>query len=117
MDKVIYKSILNLGKNILDCVNSSNSFLEIRTPFRRSNVYSNLKEVDFLFTIIDLNYSRSDQNLQISPDRSPTYSRMMSPDNEPAQLMMLTAEFEINKEYLRTEAKSPNHYEKNKCFS
>ena len=41
---------------------------------------------------------------------------MMSPNDESAQLMVLTAEFEINKEYLRTEAKSPNHAEKNKWF-
>ena len=41
---------------------------------------------------------------------------MMSPNDEPAQLMVLTAEFEIDKAYLRTKAKSPNHAEKNKRF-
>ena len=30
--------------------------------------------------------------------------------------MMMIAEFEIDKEYLRTEAKSPNHVEKSKWF-
>ena len=41
---------------------------------------------------------------------------MMSPNDESAQLMMMTTEFEINKEYLRTKAKSPHHAEKNKWF-
>ena len=41
---------------------------------------------------------------------------MMSPNHEPTQLMMMTAEFEINKEYLRTEAKSPHHAKKSKWF-
>ena len=41
---------------------------------------------------------------------------MMSPNDEPAQLMMMTAEFEIDKEYLRTEAKSPHYAEKSKWF-
>ena len=43
---------------------------------------------------------------------------MMSPNDEPTQLMMMTAEdvFEIDKEYLRNEAKSPEHIEKSKCF-
>ena len=67
---------------------SSNSFLEIRTPSRRSNVHSNLEEVDFSSTVPDLKYSRPDQNLQTS----------------------------LDKEYLRTEAKSPNHAEKRKWF-
>ena len=95
---------------------SSNSFLEIRTPSRRSNVHSNLEEVDYSSTIPDLKYSRPEQNLQTSPDRSRTYSQMMSPNDEPAQLMMMTTEFEIDKEYLRTEEKSPHHAEKSKWF-
>ena len=95
---------------------SSNSFLEIQTPSRRSNVHSNLEEVDFSSTIPDLKYSRPNQNLQISPDRSPTYSQMMSPNDEPTQLIMMTTIFEIDKEYLRTEAKSSNHAEKSKWF-
>ena len=95
---------------------SSNSFLEIRTPSRRSNVHSNLEEVYFSFTIPYLKYSRPEQNLQSSADRSPAYSQMMSPNDEPAQLMMMTAEFEIDKEYLRTEAKSPHYAEKSKWF-
>ena len=95
---------------------SSNSFLEIRTPSRRSNVHANLEEVDFSSTIPDLKYSRPDQNLQNSLDRSSTYSHMMSPNDEFAQLMMKTVEFEIDKEYLRTEAKSPHHVEKSKWF-
>ena len=41
---------------------------------------------------------------------------MMSPNDEPAQLMMMIAEFEMDKEYLRTEAKSPHHVEKRKWF-
>ena len=61
---------------------SSNSFLEIQTPSRRSNVHSNLEEVDYSSTIPNLKYSRSEQNLQNSPDRSPTYSKMMSPNDE-----------------------------------
>ena len=95
---------------------SSNSFLEIRTPSRRSNVHSNLEEVDFSSTITDLKYSRPDQNLQTSPDKSPTYSQMTSPNDEPAQLMVMTSIFKIDKEYLRTEAKSLNHAEKSKWF-
>ena len=95
---------------------SSNSFLEILTPSRRSNVHSNLEEVDFSFTISNLKYSRPDQNLQISPDKSPTYSQMISPNDEPTQLIMMTIIFEIDKEYLRTEAKSSNHVEKRKWF-
>ena len=53
-----------------------------------------------------------------SPDRSPTYSQMMAPNDEHAQLMVITTEdeFEIDKEYLRTEAKSPYHVEKSKWF-
>ena len=95
---------------------SSNSFLEIRTPSRRSNVHSNLKEVNYSSTIPDLKYSRLEQNLQTSPDRSLTYSQMMSPNEEPAQLMMMIDEFEIDKEYLKTEAKSLKHVEKAKWF-
>ena len=43
---------------------------------------------------------------------------MVSPNDEPAQLMMMTAEdvFEIDKEYIRNEAKSPEHIEKSKRF-
>ena len=83
---------------------SSNSFLEIRTPSRRSNVQSNLnlKEVDYSSTIPDLKYTRTEQNIQNSPDRSPIYSQMMSPNEEPSPLKMMIAEnvFEIDKEYL-----------------
>ena len=99
---------------------SSNSFLEIRTPSRRSNVQSNLnlEEVDYSSTIPDLKYTRTEPNIQNSPYRSPTYSQMMSPNDEPAQLNMMTAEnvFEIDKEYLRNEAKSQEHVEKGKWF-
>ena len=99
---------------------SSNSFLEIRTPSRRSNVQSNLnlEDVDYSSTIPDLKYTRTEQNIQNSPDRSPTYSQMMSPNEEPSQLMMMTEEnmFEIDKEYLRKEAKSIKHVEKSKWF-
>ena len=99
---------------------SSNSFLEIRTPSKRSNVQSNLnlEEVDYSSTIPDLKYTKTETNVQNSPVRSPTYSQMMSPNDEPAQLMMMTAEdvFEIDKEYLRNEAKSPEHIEKSKWF-
>ena len=99
---------------------SSNSFLEIRTPSRRSNVQSNLnlEEVDYSSTISDLKYTRTDQNIQNSPDRSPTYSQMMSPNDEPSQLMMMTSEnvFEIDKEFLRNEVKSIKHAEKSKWF-
>ena len=99
---------------------SSNSFLEIRTPSRRSNVQSNLnlEEVDYSSIIPDLKYTRTEPNIQNSPDRSPTYSQMVSPNDEPAQLMMMTAEnmFEIDKEYLRKEAKSLEHTEKSKWF-
>ena len=94
--------------------------MEIRTPSRRSNVQSNLnlEEVDYSSTIPDLKYTRNEPNVQNSPDRSPTYSQMVSPNDEPAQLMMMTAEnmFEIDKEYLRKEAKSPEHVEKAKWF-
>ena len=80
---------------------SSNSLLEIRTPSRRSNVQSNLnlEEVEYSSTILDLKYTRNDPNIQNYPDRSPTYSQMMSPNEEPSQLMMMTAEnvFEIDK--------------------
>ena len=41
---------------------------------------------------------------------------MMSPNDEPTQLMTMTTIFEIDKEYLRTEAKSSNHAEKSKWF-
>ena len=41
---------------------------------------------------------------------------MMSPNDEFAQLMMMTAEFEMDKEYLRTEAKSLYHAKKSKWF-
>ena len=99
---------------------SSNSFLEIRTPSRRSNVQSNLnlEEVDYSSTIPDLKYTRTEPNIQNSPKRSPTYSQMVSPNDESAQLMMMTAEnmFEIDKEFLRKEAKSPEHIEKRKWF-
>ena len=95
---------------------SSNSFLEIRTPSKRSNVHSNLEEVDFSATIPNLKYSRLEQNLQNSPDRSPTYSQMMSPNDKSTQLMMMTAKFDIDKEYLRTKAKSPQPVEKSKWF-
>ena len=99
---------------------SSNSYLEIRTPSRRSNVQSNLnlEEVDYSSTIPDLKYTRTEQNIQNSPDRSPTYSQMVSPNDEPAQLNMMTVEnvFEIDKEYLRQEAKSEEHIEKSKWF-
>ena len=99
---------------------SSNSFLEIRTPSRRSNVQSNLnlEEVYYSSTIPDLKYTRTEPNVQNSPDRSPTFSQMMSPNDEPAQLMMMTKEdvFEIDKEYLINEAKSPEHVEKSKWF-
>ena len=97
---------------------SSNSILEIRTPSRRSNVQSNLnlEEVDYSSTIQDLKYTKTEQNVQNS--RSPTYSQMVSPNDESAQLMMMIAEnmFEINKEYLRNEAKSLEHIEKSKWF-
>ena len=83
---------------------SSNSFLEIRTHSRRSNAQSNLnlEEVDYSSTIPDLKYSRTEQNIQNSLDRSPTYSQMMSPNDVPSHLMMMTAEnvFEIDKEFL-----------------
>ena len=99
---------------------SSNSYLEIRTPSRRSNVQSNLnlEEVDYSSTIPNLKYTRTEQNIQNSPDRSPTYSQMVSPNDEPAQLNMMTVEnvFEIDKEYLRQEAKSEEHIEKSKWF-
>ena len=99
---------------------SSNFFLEIRTPSRRSNVQSNLnlEEVDYSSTIPYLKYSRVEQNIQNFPDRSPTYSQMMSPNDEPSQLMMMTTEkvFKIDKEYLRNEVKSTKHAKKSKWF-
>ena len=99
----------------------SNSFLEIRTPFRRSNVQSNLnlEEVDYSSTIPDLKYTITEQNIQNSPYRSPTYSQMMSPNEEPSQLMMMTTEnvFEIDKEFLRNEAKSLKHAENSKWIA
>ena len=97
---------------------SSNSFLEIRTPSRRSNVQSNLnlEEVDYSSTIPDLKYTRTEPNIQNSPDRSPTYSQMVSPNDEPAQLNMMTVENMFDKEYLRNEAKSDEHKEKSKWF-
>ena len=75
-----------------------------------------MEEVDYSSTIPDLRYSKQEQNIKTSPDRSPTYSQMMSPNDEPAQLMMMIAEFEIDKEYLKTEAKSIKHAEKVKWF-
>ena len=44
---------------------SSNSFLEIRTPSRRSNVQTNLniEEVDYSSTIPDLKYTRPEPNI------------------------------------------------------
>ena len=97
-----------------------NSLLEIRTPSKRSNVQSNLnlEEVDYSSTIPDLKYARTEQIIQNSPNRSPTYSQMMSPNEEPSQLMMMTTEnvFEIDKEFLRNEAKSLKHAEKSKWF-
>ena len=59
----------------------------------------NLEEVDYSSTIPDLKYIRPEQNIQNSPNRSPTYSQMESPNDEPTQLMMMTAEniFEIDK--------------------
>ena len=96
---------------------SSNSFLEIQTSSKRSNVQSNLnlEEVDYSSTIPDLKYSKSEQNLQNPPD-SPTYSQMISANDESAQLMMMTAEFDIDKEYLKKEANSQEHAEKCKWF-
>ena len=43
---------------------------------------------------------------------------MMSPNEEPSQLMMMTVDnvFEIDKEFLRNEAKSLKHAEKSKWF-
>ena len=91
---------------------SRNSFLETRTPTRKSNCQSNLEEVDFSSTIPDPKYTRQKQN---SLERSPTYSQMMSLD-EPAQLMMMIAIYEIDKEYLRNEAKLEKHNDKAKWF-
>ena len=73
---------------------SSNFFLEIQTPSRMSNVQShlNLEEIDYSSTIPDLKYTRTEQNIQNSPDRSPTYSQMMSPNEEASQLMMMTTD-------------------------
>ena len=93
---------------------SANSFL-VRTPSRKSNFQSNLEEVDFSSTIPNLKYTRHKQNSQNSPERSPTYYQMMSPD-EPAQLMMMTTIYEIDKEYLRNEAKLEKHKDKAKWF-
>ena len=78
----------------------------------------NLEEVDYSSTSPDLKYSKVEQNIQNSPYRSPTYSQMMSPNDEPSQLMMITTKnmFEIDKEYLRNEAKSIKHIEKSKWF-
>ena len=43
---------------------------------------------------------------------------MMSPNDEPSQLMMMTAKnvFEIDNEFLRNDAKSIKHVEKSKWF-
>ena len=99
---------------------SSNYFLEIITHSRRSNVQSNLnlEEADYYSTISDLKYTTTEQNIQNSPNRSSTYSQMMSPNEESAQLLMMTTKnvFEIDKEYLRNEAKSLEHIEKSKWF-
>ena len=78
-----------------------------------------MEEVDYSSTILDLKYIRNEQNIQNSSDRSPTYSQMMSPNDESAQLMVITAEneFEIDKEYLRIEAKSNNMLRKASGFS
>ena len=91
---------------------SSNSFLEVRIPPRRSNCQSTLEEINSSSTILDLRYSRQDQNLDTSPARSPTYSQIMSPNDEPTQLMMMIAKFEIDKEFLRNKEKSQKHKEK-----
>ena len=40
----------------------------------------------------------------------------MSPNDESAQLMMMITEFEIDKEYMRTEAIYPHHAKKSKWF-
>ena len=77
-----------------------------------SHFQSTLEEINSSSTIPDLIYSRQDQNLDTSPARSLTYSQMMSPNNESAQLMMLTTEFEIDKEFLRNKEKSRKHKEK-----
>ena len=68
--------------------------------------------MDFSLTILDLKYKRQETN---SYEMSHTHSQMMSHD-EPAQLMMMTEIFEINKEYLRNEAKSDKHKDKPKWF-
>ena len=62
-----------------------------------------------------MRYSKPEKN---SPDRSSTYSQMMPPEDEPAQLIMMMAIeiFEIDKEYLRIETKSIKHAEKRKWF-
>ena len=92
---------------------SANSFLEIRTPSKKINFQSNLDEVDLSSTIPDLKYTRQEQN---SPERSSTYSQMMSPD-EPAQLIMTTTIYDIDKEYLRNETKFlKKHNDKVKWF-
>ena len=115
----MFKLILILGKNLLEksySATSSNSFLEVRIPPQRSNFQSTLEEINSSSTIPDLRYSRQDQNLDPSLARSPTYSQMMSPNDEPAQLMMMTAEFEIDKEFLRNKAKPKKHKEKSAWF-
>ena len=94
----------------------SNSFLEVRTPPKRFNFQSTLEELNSSSTIPDLRYTRQDQNLDTSPTRSSTYSQMMSPNDEPTHLMMMTAEFEIHKEFLRNEAKSQKHKENSAWF-
>ena len=95
---------------------SANSFLETRTPSRRSNVQSNfqlrLEEIDFSPTIPDLKYKTQEENLS---NISPTHSQMMSPD-ELTQLMMMTEIFEIDKKYIRKWAKSEKYKNKAKLF-
>ena len=91
--------------------------MEIRTPSKRSNVQSNfqssLEEVDFSSTIPNLKYKRQEN---ISPEMSPTHSQMMSHD-EPAQLMMLTKIFKIDRIFLKkNEAKKKKHKDKSKWF-
>ena len=92
---------------------SANSFLEIRIPSRKSNFQSNQEEVDFSSTIPDLKYTCQEQN---SPERSVTYSQMMLFDDQPTQLMMIITIYEIDKEYLRNEAKLEKHKDKVKWF-
>ena len=94
-----------------------NSFLEIRTPSRRSDVQSNfqsrLEGLYFSSTIPYLKYKTQEENLS---NMSPTHSQMMSP-YKPTQLMMMIKIFEINKEYIKKEAKSEKYKEKAKRFS